>query len=238
MGLHLILHEPFNTPRINEQSIAIQPGVEAYVSIEKHIVKSLSKPYSDVNCLLENESKNFKYKTGARFAKYTYENCMFDCMLYYTVEPCNCTLTIQRNGSCTMEDAYFCMADLSDSYYSKCNCPRPCEETTYSYQLTTLQLPTPQLTAQLRAQNFTFSTQEAIRQNLIVLSIFYPSLHYFATEQVEAFTFDELISNLGGQLGLFLGASLMTMMELLEGLTLIGCAWYRRKMKQQTILPK
>ena len=103
----------------------------------------------------------------------------------------------------------------------------------YNTQLTTLQLPTPFLMDLLNSHNFTYKTEEEIRRNVIALNVFYPSLHYTVTKQVEAFTFDELISNLGGQLGLFLGASLMTMVELVEALGMITCSRCNRiKTKQ------
>ena len=232
IGVKIIIHEPSNTPRINEQSLAIEPGVEAYVSIEKHIVKTLPKPYSDVNCVGNDDIAGYKYKSEYDLSDtYTFERCMLDCLLYHGIQQCNCSF--QKNGSdtCTLADYNFCIEPRERQYYNKCACKKPCEQTTYNTQLTTLQLPTPFLVEQLNSYNFTYTTEEEIRRNVIALNVFYPSLRYTVTEQVEAFTFDELISNLGGQLGLFLGASLMTMVELLEGLALIGCAWCRRSKK-------
>ena len=65
------------------------------------------------------------------------------------------------------------------------------------------------------------SGAQYIRDNYILLHVFFPSLHYTVTEQVEAFTLDELMSNLGGQLGLFLGVSIITLIELLEAMLLV-----------------
>ena len=230
IGLKITIHEPLNTPRINEQSIAIQPGVEAYVSIEKHIVKTLPKPYSDVNCVAKDDIVGYKYKSDYDLPNtYTFERCMLDCLLYHGIQQCKCRFQKYGSDTCTLADYYFCIRPREREYYHKCDCKKPCEQTTYSTQLTTLQLPTPLLLEHFINQNFTYTTEEEIRRNVIALNVFYPSLHYTVTEQVEAFTFDELISNLGGQLGLFLGASLMTMVELAEALARITCSWYKRK---------
>ena len=228
-GLKVIIHEPHNAPRMNEQSIAIQPGVEAYVSIEKHIVKRLPKPYSDVNCVVNEDIVDFKYKSDYRLADtYTFERCMLDCLLYHSIQQCNCGFKKHGSDACTLADYYFCIGPRQREYYNKCDCKKPCEQTTYNIQLTTLQLPTPFLMDLLNSHNFTYKTGEEIRRNVIALNVFYPSLYYTVTEQVEAFTLDELISNLGGQLGLFLGASLMTMVELVEALGIITCSWCNR----------
>ena len=233
IGLNVIIHEPFSNPRINEEAIAITPGFEVRIGLEKHVIKDLPKPYSEVDCIGETDSFELEFGFNSRYEKYTWENCLEDCMTFHINEQCNCSVEINGSDACTMYDYYSCIYYEQYGYYEKCNCRKACEQTAYDYELTTLQLPTPHFAEQLNSSPDNNKTVEEIRANIIVLNVFYPSLHYTVTEQVEAFTFDELISNIGGQLGLFLGASIMTVVEVLEGLTFMAWAPCKRKLSKK-----
>ena len=57
------------------------------------------------------------------------------------------------------------------------------------------------------------------RDNFIQLDIFYQELSYEEIEQNIAFEFLSLLSEIGGFLGLLLGASILTVCELVDYLT-------------------
>ena len=231
-GLKVIVHDPHLPPTTDEQSVAIPPGTETFLSIEKNVIRSLPKPYSDVDCV--EDVGGYRYKGGLQSDIYSYEGCMVDCMTEKTAQPCNCTFDHDNSTGCTLDEFVFCLLARYGSHYMECNnCLHPCEVTQYKAERAWMSLPGASLLHQHNISRQSSGAQY-IRDNYILLHVYFPSLHYTVTEQVEAFTFDELISNLGGQLGLFLGASLMTMVELLEGLALIGHAWYKRKMANQS----
>ena len=230
-GLKVIVHDPHLPPTTDEQSVAIPPGTEAFLSIEKNVIKSLRKPYSDVDCV--EDVSAYRHMGGLPYDTYSYEGCMIDCTLDKIVQPCNCTFDYSNSTGCTLDEFFFCMLARYGTTYLECNhCLPPCETTRYKVERAWMSVPGARM---LHQQNISRHSSGAqyIRDNYILLHVYFPSLHYTVTEQVQAFTFDELISNLGGQLGLFLGASLMTMVELLEGLALIGRTWYKRKMAKQ-----
>ena len=51
---------------------------------------------------------------------------------------------------------------------------------------------------------------------MISLYVYFQSMDYRTIEQVPAKTGSEIIADIGGQLGLFVGASLITVFEILE----------------------
>ena len=53
------------------------------------------------------------------------------------------------------------------------------------------------------------------------MDVFYPQLSYTKIEQQEAFSFISLLSEVGGFLGLLLGASVLTVCELIDFLVLV-----------------
>ena len=54
------------------------------------------------------------------------------------------------------------------------------------------------------------------KDDLILINIYYPKLEYISVEQMAKTEFFDLISNIGGTFGLFLGFSFFTFVELIE----------------------
>ena len=54
------------------------------------------------------------------------------------------------------------------------------------------------------------------RENFLQIDVFYKELSYEKIEQQKAFEFSSLLSEVGGFLGLLLGASIITMFEILD----------------------
>ena len=72
------------------------------------------------------------------------------------------------------------------------------------------------------------------RDNYIKLDVFYQELSYNKVSQQQAFGFISLLSEVGGFLGLLLGASVLTVCELVDYLTLASikkCKLHRGSQK-------
>ena len=55
-----------------------------------------------------------------------------------------------------------------------------------------------------------------IRRNLLELKVFFRSFNVETVEQLRSYTLSSFVADIGGQMGLFLGASLITLSEFLE----------------------
>ena len=211
-GIKVIVHDHRVYPRSNQQGSAVAAGSEAYISIQKRKVKNLKPPYSELDCI--EDSKGHKFENFPEPVKYTYEACMIDCHVTNIYKKCRCRHYYDQ-PLCTLADYYFCYRQ-NRNYFHKCDCLYPCNQIMYDTKLTTLTIPTPMVLAENRLRNDTYVTTEEIMQNMINLKVYFPSLQVTKVKQVAAYTFVELISNLGGQLGLFLGASLLTITEFFD----------------------
>lgn len=67
------------------------------------------------------------------------------------------------------------------------------------------------------------------RDNFIQVDIFYQELSYEEIEENKAFEFLSLLSEIGGFLGLLLGASVLTVCELVDYITLVIINKYWKK---------
>ncbi|KAL1251782.1 hypothetical protein QQF64_019578 [Cirrhinus molitorella] len=53
-------------------------------------------------------------------------------------------------------------------------------------------------------------------ENILVLDIFFEALNYETIEQKKAYELAGLLGDIGGQMGLFIGASILTILELFD----------------------
>ena len=92
--------------------------------------------------------------------------------------------------------------------YETCfDCPEECDSIQYDI-----------------SHSFTkLSTQNEIDKNFVSFAIYYENLQYTTIDQMAQMNVFDLISNIGGNLGLFIGISFLSFAELIELLVEIIC---------------
>ena len=237
-GIHLLVHDQSLFPSIDEESFALKPGTEAYVALKKTVRKSLSVPYSSIPCQ-EPGRWNYKYPGVAisGYTNYSYGACRLDCMLAIMVNKCGCLLRKIEDGGCSMIEYFFCgQQQLFDFYQNtskSCECPQLCTKVEYHYKLSTLQYPTSFTVDRFRASNMTHWSREYLSKNMISLLVYFQNMEYSVVEEVPATTRNEIIAQIGGQMGLFVGASLITVIEILKCVILVLRHRYLSKNRQK-----
>ncbi|POI22454.1 hypothetical protein CIB84_013797, partial [Bambusicola thoracicus] len=118
-----------------------------------------------------------------------------------------------------------------DSNY--CICRTPCNLTRYNKELSMVKIPS-KTSAKYLEKKFNKS-EKYISENILVLDIFFEALNYETIEQKKAYEVAALLgkevsgcelgvfmgqadatSDIGGQMGLFIGASILTILELFD----------------------
>ena len=66
-----------------------------------------------------------------------------------------------------------------------------------------------------------------VKSNLAKLNIFFGELNYQTITQIKAYNFGSLLGDIGGQMGLFIGASILTLLEFGEYFLVIVIATLR-----------
>ncbi len=95
-----------------------------------------------------------------------------------------------------------------------------CDQNTFQMERTCLQT--------LRVLTLSLFLLSYHRNNFIHIDIFYKELSFERIKQNKAFEFLSLISEIGGFLGLLLGASVLTMCEIIDYVTMAICSRLRR----------
>jgi len=117
---------------------------------------------------------------------------------------------------------YNCTTNALDEYNSdeegmrKCKCPPQCHSNNYNYIIS--QGFVSELCSDF-SYNFIgdgITSKDYMEKNYVLLEVFFSSTEYKEITMSPAYTLMPLLSDIGGALGLLLGATLLTIYEVLE----------------------
>lgn len=105
------------------------------------------------------------------------------------------------------------------------DCPPECDSLTYTTQLSTSTYPSAvygdllvKKNSAIRARfnNRTNVTLEELRRNILAINVYYATMSYQSISESEKMNYVDLISTVGGTLGLFLGMSFLSFFEFID----------------------
>ncbi|XP_047575864.1 acid-sensing ion channel 5 isoform X3 [Lutra lutra] len=214
-GIIFVIHSPKKLPQIDGLGLSSPVGMHARVTIRQ--VKTVHQEYPWGEC-----NPNIKLQN---FSSYSTYGCLKECKAQHIQEQCGCLpFLLPGNGiECDLQTFYNCVSPTLDLIEDKglctmgthnSSCPVPCEETEYPATISYSTFPSQKALKYLSKK--LNQSQEYIRENLVNIEINYSDLNYKITQQQKAVSVYELLADVGGQLGLFCGASMITIIEIIE----------------------
>ncbi|XP_062453235.1 acid-sensing ion channel 1 isoform X2 [Rhea pennata] len=210
-GIKVQIHSQDEPPLIDQLGFGVAPGFQTFVSCQEQRLIYLPPPWGD--CKAAAGDSEF-YDT------YSITACRIDCETRYLVENCNCRMVHMPGDApyCTPEQYKECADPALDFLVEKdneyCICEMPCNVTRYGKELSMVKIPS-KASAKYLAKKYNKSEQY-IGENILVLDIFFEALNYETIEQKKAYEVAGLLGDIGGQMGLFIGASILTILELFD----------------------
>ena len=225
-GIYAVLHGPKQLVPMGD-GIVLPPGYHTHISVTRNIIKRLPHPYPS-KCKHEQSSSNSIYP-GVD----TQQLCLYSCVTKQVYEMCPGVLPELKMFMKAPEfpvqaDIYNvsfwqCIINaLTQVSYEQCDCRENCYEETYnaivnrhpwpqSFQVPSLM----KLISSVERKNRSKITTSDVRNRLIKISIHYKDFKEHISEEQPLYDFSTIISDLGGQMGLFLGASLLSLAEII-----------------------
>ncbi|XP_042333142.1 acid-sensing ion channel 3 [Sceloporus undulatus] len=210
-GLKVQIHSQDEPPSIDQLGFGVAPGFQTFVSCQEQRIFYLPPPWGIC-------------KSGpiesAFFTNYSMAACRIECETRYLAENCNCRMVHMPGNAiiCTPEQYKECadpaLGFLVEKDNDFCSCQTPCEMVRYGKELSVVKIPS-KASARYLAKKYNRS-EEYIAENLLVLDIFFEALNYETIEQKKAYDVAGLLGDIGGQMGLFIGASLLTILEIFD----------------------
>ncbi|CAK7305972.1 Acid-sensing ion channel 5 [Vulpes lagopus] len=239
-GIIFVIHSPKKVPQIDGLGLSSPVGMHARVTIRQ--VKTVHQEHPWGECNPNIKLQNFStYSTSGCLkeckAQHIQEQC--GCVPYLLPGVLFCFAEErmdgwidgwvdgrmnERNGiECDLQKFYNCVSPTLDLIELKglctmgthnSSCPVSCEETEYPATISYSTFPSQNALKYLSKK--LNQSQEYIRENLVNIEINYSDLNYKITQQQKAVSVSELLADVGGQLGLFCGASMITIIEIIE----------------------
>ena len=224
-GLQFLVHNENDPPMIDVLGMAAPPGFHSYVAVRPSQFIDLPNPYTE--CVSSCHSG------------YSRTRCLTICKGEFILQACGCEphgYQLQSgNRSCSLAETVNCVSEATQKFGSgtgnncSTSCPYPCNQTTYESSVSMAVFPSENQVHTLSDEAASGSNYidydvederaaiaDNIRKSWIILDIYFDQLTVTSYTQVPSMTWDAMLSDLGGQMGLFLGCSVITIAEILE----------------------
>ncbi|XP_039269329.2 acid-sensing ion channel 1-like [Styela clava] len=221
-GLKITLHHPNEPADVDGSGFFVGPGFHSFAEVELTREEYVKPPWG--HCVHEKDRDYTKTEAEQR------------CYQNLSKKHCRCTppsyIVDKSNNICNGSSLALCMYDVKwmpdtnmsisnninteviTKSWQKCSQQPSCKASKYKTALSSVVWPSlPDVHLYEKELNM---TKEMISSDFQVLDIYYPEMKYINVKEVTLIYFTNLLSKFGGTMGLFLGASILTMMELIE----------------------
>jgi gas vesicle protein len=216
LGIKVWVHNKSTLPKIERDMIFASSGFFTHIAVERTFESKLEEPYS--RCLkdvskFEKNKKLIDYFLN-RNLLYSQTACLDLCvdLFYINENPCGCKqaelgavfekcFKIAENNSFVGCTWLYRSNFTKNQLVGKCSeyCPLECDSMSLSYSISTFK-----------------DLERKHKSDYILIRIYYKTLKYTSITQQAKTKPEQLISNLGGYLGLFVGLSFVSLFEIIE----------------------
>lgn len=219
-GIKIMFHNYYEPALIDEYGMALSPGSENFISLSYERIKNLELPYG--NC--SNEKPEL-------YANYSVSGCERQCLRNIMKSECGCQSYYMKGTAsdvvCTLYQEMDCIEDMRTRYHQGafldfpgCTCRDACKSENYKATLSTAEYPAKNYGEALEKWNEKQGGEvrniSFYRENFIKVHIYFEILSIKEVEKVGSYRWSNLMGDVGGQLGLFLGANIVTVFEFID----------------------
>jgi hypothetical protein len=211
-GLSVLVHDQDQYPFTDSLGYTIQAGSVTTISITYMEMSRLTYPYGDCS---DEKPAGYLYDMV-----YSTEGCQRSIMQEKIISTCNCydpnfpVLPNNTYPACVIPQDMECWKNVTNSTESA-DCSQPCNEAMYTITTSAAKWPA-------SSSNFmpgcvegmyNQSCQETYDENMMMVEIYYEKLNYESVSESPDVPISIMLSNLGGLIGLFLGMSVVSLIE-------------------------
>lgn len=240
-GAHVYISNDSVIPNFFE-GFDISTGLQTNVVVSRFFTKKEPYPYSECVDNLDSPDSYDSYlyrKTLEIYKVYRQRDCFDLCFQDSVIQECNCYITsldpINSKSPCINLNQTSCNYAAASKFYGQdiksicgSRCPLECVQNYIYTSISSIDYPKEAYADNLLKQNipainnfksFSYSQDKAysmLKKQILSLNIYYEDLKYtIVSDSIKTSPLD-FVSALGGTLGLFLGMSFLSLVELVE----------------------
>ncbi|XP_078380361.1 epithelial sodium channel subunit alpha-like [Oculina patagonica] len=230
-GARVVIHDQGQIPFPNNEGYSVLPSRSTAFGIRRSLIER-ADPFGNGSCVSDEDLNTDNIYVKKYGASYSRQTCLNSCHADKQIEDCGCA-----EGQFPSE-AEIC--NLRNSTTAKClekiqlklltgvldcekHCPTPCKEVQFVSTLSMGHWPASGYESILesRVKENTVYANELysgyyLSENLVQVKIYYEQLNYEKVSERLAYEGVNLVADIGGQLGLWIGISVLTCCEFLE----------------------
>uniref|UniRef100_A0A914H0Q6 Amiloride-sensitive sodium channel n=1 Tax=Globodera rostochiensis TaxID=31243 RepID=A0A914H0Q6_GLORO len=254
-GFRYYVHEQFSLPYLSTEGISVSPGTKAYSAISPtHYILLPQQMWGNCSDRWPEDLQQI-VNDGAADDRYSSVKCKTLCRSKYFNDLCGCSpfsYNVDEFYSvCTPYEIYKCLNStvLNDTKWFQNGMAKPGLEDFHQI------IPVcPQCKIECQrwvyhtynsyAQAFPHKTFGRLRRkaskwsSIVSLNIFYRDMAYTEYKQVQSLSMTEILSDIGGNMGLFLGMSLISLIEFVTYICKISWLFISKKRRDHMLAKK
>ena len=243
-GIQVLVHEPHVLPDVKAMGFTVFSVAETLAAVKKTVVKQLPEPYAKPPNLCENTYKSDYKNSLEYFSDYSFSACRQECRINNELSECGCASQLLGGNNylaCSYAQLINCSYPAQTKYddvpsiEASCGCLPECEETIYDVTVSSSTINDYTKKRVVEKANAPSLKAFNFDKNVIGLKIFFGEMRYTLSKQTSLYTTASLFREFGGQLGLCLGASILTIAELLQLLINLCVCYCKHSLKPNAI---
>ena len=214
IGLTIAINSQSEPPLPANQGIGVPAGRNAFISIKQ----KNNQDQTERNCSSESDISTFKF-LQENYASYSESACLLDCLHARVADNCECisvrsfyspdTPHYSQLPNCTLEKIC-CIADSLPSLQNSCNCHRACSSISYEAAVSYSSFPAEELRS--LASNLGLPST-LFPNDFLTVSMYFETLNVETQITSSIYSPVAVLSDIGGQTGLFLGLSVISVLQ-------------------------
>ena len=235
-GLKVFIHNQSFSPSYFDDALSLELGKQTNLAIRRTFAYNQPKPYGQCDDTTGFKSDLYDHmisSTGQ--TSYLQSHCMNMCFQRQVIEQCHCyfpgfpfydTPSVPHSACSNFNEleCFLKMKQLLDTQtfamkqQCELECPLECDSVEYSIETSSLDyMHIDHYNTYMRSANVnaTFTFDE-YKQSMLFLFVYYPTMQYTEIRQAPKTSLVDLVSNLGGVIGVFLGFSVFSLVEIVE----------------------
>jgi amiloride-sensitive sodium channel len=217
-GYKITMHNPAEYPQPAKHYFRIPAKREVIVSVKPQMIKTsdnlLNYSPASRQCYFSHE-RYLKY-----FKVYTQKNCELECLANYTLTKCGCVKFYMPRQS----DTPMCSLSAASCYLSteydllqnnlesgdECNCLPDCTSIQYNSEVSSAKFDVEKEKLARGKYSENLSNYQYSK-----VTIFFENTQFISAKRSELYGLTDFVANCGGVLGLFMGVSLVSIVEII-----------------------
>ncbi|XP_055320058.1 pickpocket protein 28-like [Sitodiplosis mosellana] len=237
----ILLHSADEVPQMKKYYYRIPLDHDTVMAVRPNIMNTTERLIENYNhkerkCIVGGVEKQLIF-----FKKYTQRNCQLDNLAFRTTAKCKCvTFAMPRLPNipiCRKPSQLQCVKTVENSLMQQIlnktaisyNCLPACRSVSYDAEISMARL---DRYNHQRAMGQGGKLQRKRRYTRVFIS--FKDEQFFSSRRAEVYTTIDFIANCGGILGLFMGISILSIVEIVYFSTLrLGCSLRKRRQNKQ-----